>query len=117
MRALPKREIAAFPIFLPFWDKRIERRPWVTLWRSALQKLRSAENVIVWGYSMPPTDVKAYLLFTLGLSDRPINLCIIDPKWETRERWRNLFSKAMYWQYESAQSFLAQKPLWFDTGD
>ena len=107
------RETTAFPIFLPFWDKRIEHRPWVTLWREALKKLRSAENVIVWGYSMPPTDIKAYVLFTLGLSDRPLNLCIIDPKWESRERWRNLFHDARYWEYKSAQNFLAHKPFWF----
>jgi hypothetical protein len=106
------RETTAFPIFLPFWDKRIEHRPWVRLWREALKKLRSAENVIVWGYSLPPTDVKAYVLFTLGLSDRPLNLCIIDPKWETRERWRNLFGDARYWEYKSAQDFLAHKPFW-----
>lgn len=106
-------EINAFPIFLPFWDKRIERRPWVTLWREALMKLRSAENVLVWGYSMPPTDVKAYLLFTLGLSGRPLNLCIIDPKDETRERWRNLFRDSKYWEYKSAENFLKHRPSWF----
>ena len=110
---IAKTEIAAFPIFLPFWDKRIERRPWVTLWREALAKLGSAENVIVWGYSMPLTDVKAYLLFTLGLSGRPFNLCIIDPKEETRERWRNLFRHSKYWEYKSAGQFLKHQPSWF----
>lgn len=107
------RETKAFPIFLPFWDKRIERRPWVRLWREALKKLQSADNVVVWGYSLPPTDVKAYVLFTLGLSERPLNLCVVDPKWETRERWRNLFLHARYWEYRSAQDFLAHKPSWF----
>jgi hypothetical protein len=110
---IAKTEIAGFPIFLPFWDKRIERRPWVTLWREALEKLRAAENVVVWGYSMPPTDVKAYLLFTLGLSGRPLNLCVIDPKDETRERWRNLFHDSKYWEYKSADKFLKYRPSWF----
>jgi len=110
---ISETETTAFPIFLPFWDKRIEHRPWVTLWRKALKKLRSAENVIVWGYSLPPTDVKAYVLFTLGLSGRPLNLCIIDPKWEARERWRNLFRDARYWEYKSAQDFIAHRPFWF----
>ena len=110
---IAKTEIAAFPIFLPFWDKRIEQRPWVTLWREALGKLSTAENLIVWGYSMPPTDVKAYLLFTLGLSGRPLNLCIIDPRDETRERWRNLFRDSRYWEYKSAERFLEHRPSWF----
>jgi len=106
-------EIRAFPIFLPFWDKRIEHKPWVTLWREALKKLRTAENVVVWGYSMPPTDVKSYLLFTLGLSGRPFNLCVIDPKDETRERWRNLFLDSKYWEYKSVKEFLKHRPPWF----
>lgn len=110
---ISERETTAFPIFLPFWDKRIERRPWVRLWRNALEKLRSAENVIVWGYSLPPTDVKAYLLFTLGLANRRINLCVIDPKPETRERWRNLFQLGRYWQFESVGDFTERGPTWF----
>jgi len=42
-----------FPIFLPFWDKRIEEDPWLTLWKNACSALQSVEHVVVWGYSLP----------------------------------------------------------------
>jgi hypothetical protein len=29
-----------FPIFLPFWEKRVEREPWLSLWRDAYTRLR-----------------------------------------------------------------------------
>jgi len=38
-----KGEGTAFPIFLPFWDKRIERRPWLQLWRKAFERLSNVE--------------------------------------------------------------------------
>ena len=110
---ISKRKTTAFPIFLPFWEKRIEHMPWVALWRTALRRLQMAENVMVWGYSMPSTDVKAYVLFTMGLADRPINLCVIDPSPETCKKWRTLFSHAKYWEYKSAREFLRSGPPWF----
>ena len=47
------RETTAFPIFLPFWDKRIEEEPWIDVWKQALTKLTEANNLVVWGYSLP----------------------------------------------------------------
>jgi SIR2-like domain len=107
------RATTAFPIFLPFWDKRIEEAPWIDLWKQALTKLTESDNVVVWGYSLPPTDVKAYVLFSLGLSDRPVNLCIIDPSNETKARWRNIFPNARFWEFQSAELFIRHPPDWF----
>jgi hypothetical protein len=107
------RETTAFPIFLPFWDKRVEAKPWVDLWKNALQQLRTAQNIVVWGYSLPPTDVKAYVLFDLGIAAKPINLCVIDPSRETKTRWRNLFPEARFWQYSWVEEFLEHPPEWF----
>ena len=106
------RDTTAFPIFLPFWDKRIEEKPWVNLWSSALAQLSSAKNVLVWGYSLPPTDIKAYVLFDLGLSEREMNLCVVDPSPETRARWRNFFPKARYWEYELIDRLFVHPPDW-----
>ena len=108
------RPTTAFPIFLPFWDKRIEEAPWIDLWKQALTKLTEAANLVVWGYSLPPTDVKAYVLFSLGLQDRPVNLCVIDPSSDTRARWRNIFPDARFWEFTSAELFLKHPPDWFD---
>lgn len=102
-----------FPIFLPFWDKRIERGPWRQLWRDCLSRLENTGTLVVWGYSLPQTDIKAQQLFTLGLAGRRFRLCVIDPLTATRDRWRALFPEALYWEYASVRSFLKHPPKWW----
>jgi len=103
-----------FPIFLPFWDKRIERGPWRQLWSDCLARLEKVGALVVWGYSLPPTDIKAQQLFTLGLSGRRFRLCVIDPSTATRDRWREIFPEAMYWEYANIRSFLRHPPKWWE---
>ena len=102
-----------FPIFLPFWDKRIERGPWRQLWSACLERLEKAGTLVVWGYSLPPTDIKAQQLFTLGLAGRKFRLCVIDPSAPTRDRWREMFPEAQYWEYTNIRSFLKHPPKWW----
>jgi hypothetical protein len=102
-----------FPIFLPFWEKRIEKIPWLPLWQRALLELQHVANIVVWGYSLPATDVKTQHLFTLGLGSRQYRLCVIDPSTETRQRWRFLFPDAQYWEYLHVQDFLSHPPSWW----
>jgi hypothetical protein len=101
-----------FPIFLPFWDKRIEEKPWLGLWRSAFSALGKVTHVIVWGYSLPPTDIKAQQLFAIAFRHRNFKLCVIDPQTGTRERWRELFSEAQFWEYASVKDFISYPPTW-----
>lgn len=108
-----KGEGSAFPIFLPFWEKRIERRPWLQLWRKAFKRLMHIEALIVWGYSLPPTDIKAQHFFSLSLADRPVKLCVVDPSDETRRRWRELLPKAHFFPYSSIDRFFDAPPLWW----
>jgi hypothetical protein len=103
-----------FPIFLPFWDKRIERGPWRQLWTDCLARLEKTGTLVVWGYSLPPTDIKAQQLFTLGLSGRRFRLCVIDPSTATRDRWREMFPEAQYWEYAGVRSFLRHPPKWWN---
>jgi hypothetical protein len=103
-----------FPIFLPFWDKRIEQGPWLQLWTDCLARLEKAGTFVVWGYSLPPTDIKAQQLFTLGLGGRKFRLCVIDPSTSTRDRWREMFPEAQYWEYANIRSFLRHPPKWWN---
>jgi hypothetical protein len=103
-----------FPIFLPFWDKRIETRPWLQLWQRALHELQRTTKVVVCGYSLAPTDVKAQQLFSLGLGNKRFKLCVVDPSSETKQRWRSLFPDAQYWEYASIGGFLNQPPRWWE---
>jgi hypothetical protein len=103
----------AFPIFLPFWDKRIEERPWLPLWQTAFKRLQETKQMVVWGYSLPQTDLKAQQLFGLALASKVLDLCVIDPSPATRERWRSLLPKARYWEYENIKDFRLQAPHWW----
>jgi len=102
-----------FPIFLPFWDKHIEREPWLKIWKAAYLCLKSSDELIVWGYSLPPTDIKARQLFGLAMNGRPFRLCVIDPAPETQKRWRALFPMAEYSQAICVQDFLKDPPKWW----
>lgn len=102
-------------ILLPFWDKNIEGNPWLYLWKQALEQLNRTKVLLVWGYSLPSTDVKTRELFSLGFSDggSPLRLCVIDPSGDTRRRWRDLLPNARYWEYDSIQSFFQYPPTWW----
>jgi hypothetical protein len=101
-------------IILPFWDKRIEMNPWNHLWRKAYEQLSAARKLLVWGYSLPATDIKARELFTLALPDaEDLRLCVIDPSANSRRRWRDLLPNARYWEYDDIQSFFAYPPRWW----
>jgi hypothetical protein len=103
----------SYPIFLPFWDKRIEADPWREVWIGAIERLEACNSVIVWGYSLPQTDVKAQLAFQLALGDRVINLCVIDPSSVVRDRWRAMFPDARFWEFENVERFLDNVPRWW----
>jgi hypothetical protein len=105
-----------FPILLPFWDKAIQHEPWLHLWRESYQQLQRCDTMIVWGYSLPPTDVKARELFSIAAREhgKNIKLCVIDPSVETRGRWQELYPRAQYCQYQFVEEFLENPPYWWD---
>lgn len=102
-------------ILLPFWDKGIEGNPWLHLWKRAFQQLRRTRVLIVWGYSLPPTDIKTRELFSLAFENggASLRLCVVDPSGETRRRWRDLLPNARYWEYDYIRSFFSQPPNWW----
>lgn len=106
----------AFPILLPFWDKDIESGPWLPLWKAAYQQLQLCDTIIVWGYSLPPTDVKARELFSIAVKDSGagIRLCVVDPSPQARQRWRDLYPRAQFWEYHRIEEFLTRPPQWWD---
>ena len=104
-----------FPIFLPFWDKDIEDGPWLHLWKRAHFRLQGTAVVLVWGYSLPPTDVKARELFSISVAESGANikLCVIAPSSSTRQRWRDLYPRAQFWEYERITQFIDYPPPWW----
>lgn len=102
-----------YPIFLPFWDKRIELNPWIKIWKAAFGQLKASDSAIVWGYSLPPSDVKASLVFQLALDRRSLNLCVIDPSVAIRDRWRALCPNAKFWEFDNIDQFFTVTPKWW----
>ncbi|MEE8201009.1 MAG: hypothetical protein V3R29_07545, partial [Candidatus Acidoferrales bacterium] len=106
----------AVPILLPVWDKKVEKEPWRTIWQLAANCLRQAKSLIIWGYSLPLTDLKAQALFRVCLcaEDSVLeNVCVIDPNGDTRARWRSSFLKQRFWPYEKIHDFLEKPPEWW----
>lgn len=96
------------PILLPYWDKRIEKEPWLSVWRKAADQLRKTQSLIIWGYSLPTTDLKAKELLRLSLLEETSKLkkvAVIDPSRETQDRWRSLFIGQEFWRFADFDDF------------
>ncbi len=103
-----------FPIMLPYWDKKIEADPWRSVWRAAAVPLLEARNIIIWGYSLPPTDIKAREFFEQTITNQtPRRLCVIDPSPDTKRRWGNLVQSGADWSYSCIEEFFAHPPPWW----
>lgn len=103
------------PILLPYWDKRIENEPWLGVWRKAAEQLQRTQSLIIWGYSLPTTDLKAKELVRLSLLEEDGNLkkvAVIDPSKETQDRWRSLFSGQQFWRFADFDEFNDFRTKW-----
>jgi len=103
------------PILLPYWDKRVEKGVWLKIWKAAAQQLLRTHSLIVWGYSLPTTDLKARELLRLAClsSDAKLTkVAVIDTSRDTRDRWRSMFVKKQFWgfsDFEEFQHFLSRQ--------
>jgi hypothetical protein len=96
------------PVLLPYWEKRVEKGLWLKLWRAAAQQLRRTDTLIIWGYSLPTTDLKARELLALAFGSREAKLAkvaVIDPSKETQERWRRLFLSKVFFRFPNFEEF------------
>jgi len=96
------------PVLLPYWDKRVEKGLWLNLWRAAAEQLRRTGILVIWGYSLPITDLKARELLSLAFERRGEKLrrvVVIDPSEETQERWRRMFVRNVFFRFSSFEEF------------
>jgi hypothetical protein len=61
----------------------------IQMWRQAALALRSADNVVIIGYSLPPADSAAWTLLLTNCSVEKTT--IVDPSTEVMRRYRKLF--------------------------
>jgi hypothetical protein len=105
-----------FAIMLPYWDKKVEESPWSQIWMKSAGHLRKTNKLIVWGYSLPLTDLKALELLKLSLNAPEAGLedvCVIDPSAAIRTRWRAMFPAQRFWPYTEISEFLGHPPNWW----
>jgi len=108
------RSHSGFAIMLPYWDKKVEEQPWNRIWERAAARLKKSSRLIVWGYSLPLTDLKASELMRLSLGRGCLeDVCVIDPSGEVRTRWRAMFPKQRFWPYDDIEEFLENPPTWW----
>ena len=96
------------PILLPYWDKRVEKGLWLKIWKATAQQLLRTHSLIVWGYSLPTTDLKARELLRLACLAQHANLtrvAVIDTSRDTRDRWRSMFVKKQFWGFSNFEEF------------
>ncbi len=63
------------------------------LWTYAYEYLYEAKNIVIAGYSLPPTDTLAVSLFSKFKNSNINNLTIIDPNEEVLGKWIKLFRR------------------------
>jgi hypothetical protein len=107
-----------FSILLPYWEKRIEQPPWASIWRRAAQHLIKTTGLIIWGYSLPLTDLKARELLRTALRDGTTlkHVSVIEPSAEVREKWRGEFVRQQFWPYKDVEEFFVNPPPWCRSG-
>jgi hypothetical protein len=98
------------PVLLPYWEKRVEKGLWLTIWKAAADQLLRTGSLVIWGYSLPTTDLKAQQLLTLAFltpdPESKLNkIIVIDPSPETQERWRRMFLSKPFFRFSSFQEF------------
>jgi hypothetical protein len=92
-----RKQCANEPMIVPpTWNKLHYARSVGEVWKRAAQELAEAENVFVFGYSLPDTDVFFKHFFALGsLSDRLMKrFWVFDPDKAAKDRWRSLLGPA-----------------------
>jgi hypothetical protein len=67
--------------------------------------------MIIWGYSLPLTDLEAQELLRLTLisgSNKLKSICVVDPNPDCRLRWRRMFVGVRFWGAASIEDFFGQ---------
>lgn len=98
----------------PTWSKGEHHRQISTVWARAAEELRDAENIIVIGYSLPPSDGFFPLLFGLGtVGDRVLKrFWVFDPKKDVGVRFREMLgpgARRRFTPYHTVEKSLSHR--------
>jgi NAD-dependent SIR2 family protein deacetylase len=83
----------------PTWSKAVLGTPAGKIWKQAVNEIGEATQIVVIGYSLPPTDTFFQYLLTLALASNPrLNRVVIVNRdgQELKERYIQIFSKSLW---------------------
>lgn len=110
MRLSGKRSQNTLPIIVPpvMHKSTIMHDRIKPLWTNAEKKMKEASEIVIFGYSCPPTDSGSCNLFqrTLRKNTRHKRISVIDPNSEVLTRYINLFQPWEIHYYSTATNFL-----------
>lgn len=83
----------------PTWSKRVAGSPLGSVWRRAIEAIQKASQIVVIGYSLPPTDTFFQYLLAVGLGSNAglhrVVVVDLDQSEAFRERYRRVFSRSL----------------------
>lgn len=83
----------------PTWSKVVGGTPLAKVWETAVNEIKKAFQIIVIGYSLPPTDTFFQYLLTLGLSTNAnLHRVIVinnDNSTEFKQRYEKVFARSL----------------------
>lgn len=108
-----KRTEPLKPLLIPpTWSKAIGNTALASVWSAAVSEIRTAFQIVVIGYSMPPIDTFFQYLLTLGLQTNPnlhrVVVVNLDDSEEFKDRYKKVFARGLY-----ARGRLQFNPLQF----
>ena len=79
----------------PSWNKLGKYADIRTVWAAAIDVLKQAENIVVIGYSWPPSDHFFSYLYALGTAGDTLlrRFLVVDPEAETIERFKGMLGQ------------------------
>ena len=93
-----KDEGGLHPLIVPpTWAKSPTESGVSEVWRKAIDSLSTATQIIIIGYSLPPTDTVFSYLMTLGLQENRVlsRILVVNPDKTVEERYRQVFAGAL----------------------
>ena len=83
----------------PTWSKQVRTLPLVSVWKTAVDELGAASQLVILGYSLPQTDTFLQYLLAVGMSEnrflRRVLVVNTDDSESFKERYRRVFSRSL----------------------
>jgi len=85
-----------YSVIPPESNKAYDKGIFARLWKNAALGLGHAENLVIVGYSLPPTDLHATALFRTSIKESALkSLIIVNPDREARARARSVVQRGL----------------------